>query len=122
MTSCFVSTNEASCKSTVSSRFEARRNRTERPMRLRTQLVAYVAALLSGCIAVPVPVSHHAGPEPGSRANIGDAAPPTVVAGRTTRVQVLMNLGEPDGRGEGDSWFTYQSIENRGGVHWAIAG
>jgi hypothetical protein len=33
-----------------------------------------------------------------------------------------MELGEPDGRGSADSWFLYESIENRGGLHWAVAG
>jgi hypothetical protein len=36
-------------------------------------------------------------------------------------VQVLMNLGEPDGRGSFDSWFLYESIENRGGLQWTLA-
>ena len=122
MTSCSISTTKGFCKNTISSRFGVRRNLAEAPRRWQALLGTCTAALLSGCIMVPVPYSHHAGPEAGSRANVGDAAPPTVVRGETTRVQVLMKLGEPDGRGDGDSWFNYESIENRGGVQWLAAG
>lgn len=90
-------------------------------MTWRALLATGVTALLSACVAVPVPVSHTAGPEPGSRGTIADTVPPTLVSGQTTRMQVLMSLGEPDGRGEGDTWFVYESIDNRGGVQWAFA-
>jgi hypothetical protein len=32
-----------------------------------------------------------------------------------------MTLGEPDGRGVDDSWFTYESIAQRGGLRWMMA-
>jgi hypothetical protein len=33
---------------------------------------------------------------------------------------VLLELGEPDGRGSDDQWFTYGSAVRRGGLRWAL--
>jgi hypothetical protein len=82
--------------------------------------VLLIALLVAGCVMVPVPVERKAGPNPASRANIEDKPPPNIVIGQTTRAQVLLTLGEPDGRGFGDAWFTYGSIAERGGVHWYL--
>jgi hypothetical protein len=41
---------------------------------------------------------------------------------QTTRAQVLMTLGEPDGRAADDSWFLYESVANRGGGQWLVSG
>jgi hypothetical protein len=81
--------------------------------------------LVAGCVVLPIPVERNAAPNPASRANIEDKPPPSIVSGETTRAQVLLTLGEPDGRGLGDAWFTYGSVAERGGVHWyfvAVAG
>jgi outer membrane protein assembly factor BamE (lipoprotein component of BamABCDE complex) len=78
---------------------------------------------LSGCIILPIPVARRSGDITNYRSNIGAQSPTPLVQGSTTRRQVLFDLGEPDGRGTGDQWFTYQSVSRRGGLHWAfIAG
>jgi len=84
------------------------------------QSVLLTLLLLSGCIALPVPVPQSAGPKPDSRTNIGDKPPAGIVFGETTRTQVLLMLGEPDGRAADDGWFTYGSLAQRGGVHWLL--
>jgi hypothetical protein len=76
------------------------------------------ALLASGCVIVPVPEKRTAGPNPASRTNLDAQAEPGIVTGVTTRTQVLLKLGEPDGRGAEDAWFTYASIVERGGWHW----
>jgi hypothetical protein len=85
-------------------------------------VITCLTLLLAGCVAVPVRVTHNAGAEAGSRANIADVTPTTIVTGQTTRVQVLMSLGEPDGRAADDSWFLYESVANRGGGQWLAVG
>ena len=46
-----------------------------------------------------------------------------MVVGQTTRTQVLLALGEPDGHAADDSWFVYGAVERRGGLRWAyVAG
>jgi len=47
---------------------------------------------------------------------------PTMLAvGQEARIEVLMELGEPDGRAVDDSWFTYETVVQRGGVVWLAA-
>jgi len=77
-----------------------------------------LTVLLSGCVILPVPVERSAGPKPESRTNIEDKPPTGIVVGQTTRTQVLLMLGVPDGRGWDDAWFTYASVAERGGLHW----
>lgn len=74
---------------------------------------------LAGCVVVPIPVARTSGADPAYRSNLGEQAPPSLVQGSTTRRQVLLELGEPDGRGLDDQWFTYTSVSRRGGLHWA---
>jgi hypothetical protein len=45
--------------------------------------------------------------------------PEHLVVGQTTRTQVLLVLGEPDGGAVDESWFVYGTIERRGGLRWA---
>jgi hypothetical protein len=81
--------------------------------------VLLAALLASACVIVPVPEKRTAGPNPASRTNLEAQAPPSIVTGVTTRRQVLLELGEPDGRALDDAWFTYGAVAERGGWHWA---
>jgi len=79
---------------------------------------AYVAVfgvavlwLLNGC-AIPFAYSHHV--DPGSRDEISASTASALEVGRTTRLDVLWALGEPDGRAADDSWFTYGSERSKG--------
>jgi outer membrane protein assembly factor BamE (lipoprotein component of BamABCDE complex) len=73
---------------------------------------------LSGCIPVPI----LSGPRKDSRTNLPEAAPPWIVTGRTTRRDVLLGLGDPDGKASDDRWFTYGSAISHGGVAGVTAG
>ena len=83
--------------------------------------IAALSTILSACIAVPIPVHQSAGAIPSYRSNIDEERTSKIVEGVTTRREVLLELGQPDGRAVDDHWFTYQSIARRGGTHWAIA-
>lgn len=74
--------------------------------------LALVAAAAPGC--VPFPVTP--GPFPDSRTNVPAEVPPTIATGHTTRREVLFELGEPDGLGPGDRWYSYGSAISHGGV------
>jgi len=78
-----------------------------------------IVLLASGCVFVPIPEQRTAGPHPGSRTNITEQPPRNIVIGQTTRTEVLLMLGEPDGSGLQEEWFTYGSVAERGGLHWA---
>lgn len=68
-------------------------------------------AVLTGC---PVPLVPRY--EGGSRQNVGERMPDFIVEGTTTRDDLLLRMGEPDGRGPEDRWFAYGSRYNEGGV------
>ena len=74
---------------------------------------------LTGCFPVPIPQ----GDVPGSRQNVGDKVPEFIVAGKTTRTDVLLRLGEPDIASDArPSWsfddkrFVYGRFTSEGGV------
>lgn len=77
-------------------------------------------ATLAACVILPVPIPQAGGPTEASRTNVPLESPDGIVRGQTTRADVLMQFGEPDGRGSDDQWFTYESQVRRGGVRWAI--
>jgi outer membrane protein assembly factor BamE (lipoprotein component of BamABCDE complex) len=79
-------------------------------------VVAAAATTLAGC---PVPLVPRYVSE--SRHNVGERMPDFIVAGTTTRDDVLLRLGEPDGRGPGDRWFAYGSSYSEGGVIFIMA-
>jgi outer membrane protein assembly factor BamE (lipoprotein component of BamABCDE complex) len=87
---------------------------------MRLLIALFPSALLSACIVLPVPVPTSSGAHGGSRASLGTAAPSDIVAGETTRTEVLLKLGEPDVRGLDDRWFSYNSLVGRGGVRWTL--
>jgi len=74
--------------------------------------LALAAATASGC--VPFPVTP--GPFPDSRTNVPADVPTTIVAGQTTRREVLFEFGEPDGAGPAESWYSYGSATSHGGA------
>jgi hypothetical protein len=82
--------------------------------------LALCCGLLQGCVVIPVPVPRSSGPTKSSRVEVSNTLPEQIIAGQTTRAQVLLLLGEPDGRGDLDRWFTYGSRVGRGGVGWAL--
>jgi hypothetical protein len=108
-----------SLPNTGSSRFINPPHRTDLPRLITLLAIGMLLGNLSGCIILPIPVARTSGAIPTYRSNIGDQAPATLVQGSTTRRQVLLELGEPDGRGADDRWFTYESVSRRGGLHWA---
>ena len=65
-----------------------------------TACLTLCCALLHGCIVIPVPVARSSGPTDSSRAEVSNTLPEQIVSGRTTRTEVLLLLGEPDGRGD----------------------
>ena len=77
----------------------------------RGGLLLCATALLVGC-PVPLPSGYSAL----SRENIGEDLTVELTAGVTTREEVLLLLGEPDGAGPGDAWLSYGSIYGEGGV------
>lgn len=87
---------------------------------LRVTVTMLLAAAVTACLITPVPVIQKAGPEKSSRANIAETSAASIGTGSTTRRQVLLSLGEPDGRGTDDLWFTYGELARRGGVTWAM--
>jgi outer membrane protein assembly factor BamE (lipoprotein component of BamABCDE complex) len=91
---------------------------TELQRALRLFAIVALGASLSGCLPIPVPRT--SGANSAYRTEINDRVPESLVQGSTTRRQVLLELGEPDGRGSDDEWFTYQSVSRRGGLRWAV--
>jgi hypothetical protein len=77
-------------------------------------LIAVASMLLqAGC--VPMPVAPR-GYVQTSRANLPGSRPDFIVPGETTREEVLLRLGSPDSEAKDQSWFTYASILDEGGV------
>lgn len=83
---------------------------TLRALACRT-LAVLAASALAGC---PVPMP--GGDMDESRQNVGDAVPEFVVIGKTSRADVLLMLGEPDGASEGATHLTYTRRTSEGGL------
>jgi hypothetical protein len=71
-----------------------------RKVRIATTVAG--AALLSGCVIVPV--NHYV---EGSRTNLSRAGPASLQIGISTREEILLSLGEPDFVTEGDKRLGY---------------
>jgi hypothetical protein len=67
--------------------------------------------MFGGCI---VPYATPKMLDTGSRSQVPPAAQQGMEVGKTTRVDVLLALGEPDGRAADDSWFSYGSSRSSG--------
>ncbi len=91
-------------------------------MSIRTSLYTLVLVLgsvtLPGCLPIPL----LPGDTSGTRLNIGSVVPDFVVVGKTTRSDVLLGLGEPDGASEHGRQFTYTRVTRKGGVFVLLVG
>ncbi len=89
------------------------------PVRMRryisTGALLAVVALMAGC-PIPLPSGYTAS----SRENISADVTVQLEAGVTTREEVLLLLGEPDGTGPDDAWLAYGSVYGEGGVVFVI--
>lgn len=72
-------------------------------------LVALLAGLLAGCIAVPIP-----GDRSRVRDHLGEAAVPGWQAGVTRREDVLLALGDPDDAAPDGSWLAWEDFRGTG--------
>jgi hypothetical protein len=79
-------------------------------------LCAALGLSQAGCLVVPYPMHHKGGPNPNFRSSLDEGS--KLIEGTTTRRDVLLALGEPDGRGYDDRWFAYKAVEGRAGLHW----
>ena len=77
-------------------------------------ILAAIAAAVSLAACGPVPLLPR--DLQGSRHNLGERKPEFIVERVTTREEVLIRLGEPDGRWSEDQWFAYGSRRSEGGV------
>jgi outer membrane protein assembly factor BamE (lipoprotein component of BamABCDE complex) len=82
----------------------------------RLSVIVLMSMTLAGC---PVPMTP--GDFSGSRLNVGDRVPDFIVVGRTTREEVLLALGEPDGISEHSEWFVYLRTASTGGMAFVVA-
>jgi outer membrane protein assembly factor BamE (lipoprotein component of BamABCDE complex) len=82
-------------------------------MKPRAAGLAAAAALplLAGC--VPLPILAH---DTSLRANVSARLPIAVEPGRTTRADLLLALGEPDGAAPDDAWMAWTAARSQGGV------
>ena len=81
--------------------------------RARLPLALVLCSRLAACV-LPIPIEPRE--LPSSRSNIGDTPPAFLVAGRTTRADVLLELGEPDQESEHEQFLTYIRVSTEGGV------
>lgn len=77
-----------------------------------------LAMLLAGCIPIPLTARD----DSGSRQNVADQVPTSIVAGDTTRADVLLALGEPDGTTEHGTQFTYTRVSRNSGMLFVFVG
>jgi len=75
--------------------------------------------MLAGCVPIPIPAT---GDREDSRQNIADGVPDFIVAGQTTRADVLLALGDPDQRAEDDRCFLYLRTSDEGGIAFVYGG
>jgi len=68
-----------------------------------TSLVLCSGPLLAACF----PIVTSSTLDSNSRGNVPDSAATAIEVGKDSRTDVLLALGEPDGRGADDSWFSY---------------
>lgn len=82
----------------------------------QTALAILMATLL--LTACPVPIPPHS---LGTRENVDEKVPAFIKEGETTREDVFMKLGEPDGVAIDDSWVVYGYGKAQGGVAFVMA-
>jgi outer membrane protein assembly factor BamE (lipoprotein component of BamABCDE complex) len=84
-------------------------------MFIRTGALLAVVVMMAGC-PIPLPSGYTAS----SRENISAGMTVQLEAGVTTREEVLLLLGEPDGTGPDDAWLAYGSVYGEGGVVFVL--
>lgn len=86
-----------------------------RPSACRLRLAAgpMAGVVLAACV-IPLPIQE--GYRHGSRENLGPAAQQSIVAGKTTREDVLLSLGPPDSAALDESWLLYACARSQGGM------
>ena len=87
--------------------------------RIRSAVLALAPLLLTGCVPIPVPPL---GDRAGSRGNLTDQVPEFIVIGKTSRVEVLLVLGEPDQTTDNDRQFIYRRLSEEGGIAFMYGG
>jgi len=87
---------------------------TPAPRSLHIIAALPLAAMLSGCLPLALPIPP--GYEGGSRQNLGEDAGDFIGPAHTTRAEVLLRLGEPEGIATDESWMSYGCAFSRGGV------
>lgn len=78
-----------------------------------------VLCLMAACVPLPIPPM---GDTADSRQNIGDSVPAFIAPGKTNRADVLLALGEPDERRNGDEIFVYVRKTDEGGIGFLVGG
>jgi outer membrane protein assembly factor BamE (lipoprotein component of BamABCDE complex) len=81
-----------------------------------------VAAVIAGCglmAGCPAPL-FHVGYDPGSRGNLPASQPEWIVAGTTSREEILLRLGTPDEQARDGRWIGYRSSHHEGGVMFLV--
>lgn len=79
--------------------------------------ILITALLITGC-PVPIPAGYPAS----SRENLDTQVLGQLVAGVSTREDVLLLLGEPDNNSPNDTWLVYGSVYGKGGVLFVLCG
>lgn len=82
----------------------------------RLTIITLISMILTAC---PIPIPK--GDLFDSRQNLGDSVPEFIVVGKTTRAEILLALGEPDGASEHSEWFVYLRTASTGGVAFVVA-
>ena len=68
---------------------------------------------LSGCVVIPIPRDSH---PTGTRQSIAQEIVLTIIAGQTTKEEVLLTLGEPDEASEDGSRLAYHWFKTKGTI------
>lgn len=79
-----------------------------------------ITIIISGCVPVPVPIAN-VGYE-NTRRNIPKYYSNIIIPGKTTIIDVVFALGEPDGMAIDYSWVCYGNLYNHGGASLVFVG
>lgn len=85
---------------------------------LRFGLPFLLPLILASCIILPIPPHE----DSNTRQNVGAQTRESIMAGKTTRTDVLLLLGEPDETSESHLRFTYTRTASEGGMLFAMVG
>ncbi len=91
-------------------------------MSVRTPLCAIFCGLVVMDLASCFPIPRFPGDTSETRLNISSVAPESIMVGKTTRADVLLALGEPDGASEHGEQFIYTRATSKGGIFGLLIG